>query len=284
MRSVWGSSSGTVLEQSIWAAVRISSSKPIDAKFRPPGLLCNSAASSSGASGSAPEEKGTAKAEGPVIPGGYGLGVELVGPRRPALEPVDQQAGEQDVVAAELPPRARAEQMDLIEAQQPLAERRDVDKGPQEDLAGLAAAEHGPGAVGGGEDDRFPPDGLGRVLGGQVAQVEAGDRHAIPLAPEHGGSGRKLLGKGPGVVHFQAGNDLNGPRLQGEDDRGRRPQHVDHHHRAAEEVLGGGEGRQGINVEGSSHLGQGLEDLLSPPRLAGEKRMKNEEREMKNEE
>ena len=51
------------MERSIWAAARMSASRPIDAKFRPPALLRNWRANNSGASGSAPEEKGTAKAE-----------------------------------------------------------------------------------------------------------------------------------------------------------------------------------------------------------------------------
>ena len=95
------------------------------------------------------------KSAEPGLTGRQCLRVLLIDHSRLTLEPIDQQAGQQDVVVADEPIGAGAKNGDVLAIQQLGDDGRRVDERCHEHQVGLPRVDHGAGAVRGGKDDRF---------------------------------------------------------------------------------------------------------------------------------
>ena len=119
-------------------------------------------------------------------------------------------------------PSVPAQRMaDFLAIQQLGDDRRGVDKRRRQHLVGLPGVDHGAGAVGGGEDDRFTAHPIRGSIRRASCPVRSrrwpppGVRRRAQYLPP-----AKLLGQGQGVGDFKARDDLAGAGLQGIGDRG----------------------------------------------------------------
>jgi len=104
---------------------------------------------------------------------------------------------------------------------------RAVHDRPDEHLGGVSTHGESGGAVGRRDHDRPAGHAIGSIFKRRVAEVEAGDHDAAPLAAEHGPGA--IGSRGQGFFDRAAGRDRGSPVGQGRHDCGRGPQDVDHH-------------------------------------------------------